>query len=366
MQSTIKTSQLKYLQSLLNIDGSFNFSKKSKPSFLSTSFGVMIDFLKNDHLSFNKENILQYYKTGIDSNLNELIDPALKSKDIKGLHKLDYIQNQITYFSLIAMDVLDYQAPEIANGASDFENMESIEKWFNHLDLSHFWYESNKIMFLLYFLFYVEKYADSNKAEEAKKKIEEIIFLLTKTQDINTGFWGTNLNGNDLYDGCFGAAHIYIFYDYLNLEIPYVEKVIDHTLKLHHSNGLMKSKHGGACEDYDAIDIYLRCLNQTDYRTNEIFDILYKMRQIIKASQNNDGGFSYKIEDSISKNFFYNNILQRSYTYSGWKLMETPSFKSDLWATWFRSLSINVIDYLLDKKEDFNSYNLPAWGFVKK
>jgi hypothetical protein len=296
----------------------------------------------------------------------KLDDPKFNNKDLTGSHKVDYIKGQITYFSLIALDVLGYQVTNLGEIENFLKDNRKTEEWYKSLDLSHFWYESNKIMFLMYFFFYIQKYGYKNQSEIAKENIKLLIDLLNSTQDKQTGFWGTNLNGNNLYDGCFGSAHIYLFYDFLGIEIPNTKKIIDSTLKLHCGNGLVKHKHGGACEDYDAVDIYLRCLNQTDYRKSEVFDVLYKMRNVIKSSQNKDGGFPYRIAGNFLEQFIYNHLLKRTYTYSGWRIMKTKSFQSDLWATWFRNLSLKVIDYLLDEKENFNSYSLPAWGYIKK
>lgn len=364
MKNESDISVINYLNSLCNEDGSINFSKYSSSTFLSSSFGTMIHFLVNRNKSQNGDKTIGYFKTGIDPNF-KIRDPKLNKTDLGRAHNLDYIESQIAYFSMIALDSLGYQISQIPLVDKFFASGDNLKKWFNNLNFKRFWHESNKIMFVLYFFFYLKKYGNEQLTFQASKNISVLLNLLNNSQDPETGFWGTN-HTSDLYNSCFGAAHIYIFYDYLNMEIPFVEKIIDNTLKLHHANGLIKTKYGGACEDYNAIEIYLRCSNQTDYRRNEILEVLSKMKKIISGSQNNDGGYPYKIAHNIFQNFGFNNVLKREYTYSSWEKMKTLSFKSDLWATWFRLLSIKVINYLLEGNEEFNSYDLPAWGFIKK
>jgi hypothetical protein len=358
---------ISYLISSRKDDGSYKFSKSSESSLLSSSFGVMTDFLIRGKMGLrdSREDLIRYIADGIDLSKNRISDPLLSPQALVGNHKIDYLEGQITYFSLVALDVLGYHDSDINFSKIYFQDQNQLEKWFNSLDLSRFWYESNKIMFVLYFLFY-KCYYGSEKSNVSKDSIYLLIELLNRAQDKNTGFWGTNLNGNNLYDGCFGTAHLLLFYDYLDIEIPFIKKIIDNTIRLHNSNGLMRRKNGGACEDYDAIEIYLRCLNQTDYRKSEISSIILKMRDVINNSQNSDGGFSYKIEESKINNLIKSRIFPQYYLYSGWKLMETATYKSDMWATWFRTLSIKVIDYLLEGETDFNSYWLPAWGYIKK
>ncbi|MCK3683747.1 hypothetical protein [Maribellus sp. YY47] len=357
---------LDYLHTLKIEDEGYLFSKYSNATLLSTSFGVMVDYLLTGQAGTDASELKDYYSNRLDNGKGQVILTGFDSSQLTGGHKADYVEMQLSYFSLIAADTLGVRLSGIDYVTNFLNDETKLEDWFYSLDLSQFWYESNKIMFILYFLFYQEKYGEGDLSARAGSLIPEFINLLNKNQDKNTGFWGTNLNNNDLYDGCFGAAHIYFFYDYLGAEIQYVNKIIDNTLLLHNEKGLLKSKYGGACEDYDAIDIYLRCLKQTDYRKQEIFDILGKMRSTIGKSQNPDGGFSYRITDSFLRKTVFSHILKREYSYSGWDRMKTLSFQPDLWATWFRALSLKVIDLILENRKDFYSYNLPAWGYINK
>ncbi|MFV0377203.1 MAG: hypothetical protein ACK5JD_07865 [Mangrovibacterium sp.] len=360
----MNTSQLSaYLSAQRNADGSFNFSDSSKASFLATSFGVMTDFLLNgaDKLDY-REDTISYLNSGFGAK-GGFADPAFNISELTGTHQADYMKAQIAYFSLIAADVLGNRHPGAELIFSLKEENISLDAWFAGLDLGHFWYESNKIMFMLYFLFYEWHYTGSEKAMDM---IKQLMNLLNQSQDPSTGFWGTDKNGNNLLDGCFGTAHVLLFYDFLDMEIPYAQKMIDNTLGLHHPNGLIRRKNGGACEDYDAIEIYLRCARQTNYRKADIERELVKMKGLISGAQASNGGFAYKIEESGLKRLVKSTLMPQHYTYSGWARMKTCTYKSDLWGTWFRVLSLKVIDYLLEGKTDFHSYWLPAWGYIKK
>lgn len=358
-----KDKLLSYLNNLQNKDSSMNFSAHTASTFLSTSFGIMVHYLLGENNRLDNKLLEEYY--GIENtNSANIIDPSFNANDLIGIHKSDYVINQINYFSLVALDVIGIRFKNVPTVMTYLDNPGQLEAWFNSLNLSTFWYESNNIMFILYYFFYTVQHGSDNQALKAKESISIIMGLLNRTQDSQTGYWGTNLNNRNLLDGCFGAAHIYLFYDYLGHEIPYIKKIVDSTLSLHNKNGLLGSRYGGACEDYDAIEIYLRCLNQTDYRKNEIANKLVQMHEIISSSQNRDGGFSYRISESKLRRNIYSYIIKKEYLYSGWGKMKTNSFRSDIWATWFRILSLTVIEKIIENKGDFCSYSLPAWGYI--
>jgi len=170
-----------------------------------------------------------------------------------------------------------------------------------------------------------------------------------------------------LENGMFGASHIYLYYDFHGREINYKDKIVDNIIKLQNSYGLFGSKLGGACEDYDAIEILSTMLKHSNYKYDVIKEIIYKTYSIIQKNQNTDGGFSYNIDnrsiierlkDKIARNEYY-------YSYSGWDKMRSNSFKSDLWGTYFRVLTIAKIERMLGigRSDKYKFYSLPGWGY---
>jgi hypothetical protein len=351
----------RFLLSLFDVQSClFKFSEKSNTTLLSTDFAMLTMFLlgKSDEIiNLNILKTISEYKTNIDTFTDKLYDP-----NIERFHKPDYIINQSTFFTLIALDQLGHTFNKL-NFLEDYLNPNNVHGWFKSLNWSAFWYESNNIMFKLYFYTYAIKYSNENDKQKAQECIELAFEILNKKQDRNTGFWGTDLNNNNVIDGCFGAAHIYLFYDFFGKEIQYKEKIIDNTLSLHSSNGLLLTNEGGACEDYDAVEIYLRLLNQTDYRKKDIINRIEQISDVIKRNQEPDGGFPYRI--SKKKFGFFKQKKEDIYRYSSWELMEARLYYSDTWATYFRLLTIAAIDQILSKQNKwFQSYSLPGWGHV--
>lgn len=340
--------------------GFFSFSKYSNPTLLSTDFAIMSLYLINGLERIDNKLIIKDLLR-LKTPENSFIDFQYNQSMERG-HKPDYILNQYTFFTLIALDQLGVTYEKL-HFFDVFLDHNKLKEWLNSLNWSNFWYESNKIMFWLFFLSYIHKYGNDLDKLKAEEIVDIIFEILNKKQDKNTGFWGTNLNNNNLVDGCFGAAHILLFYEYYKREIPYKKEIIDNTLALHSKNGLVLNNEGGACEDYDVVEIYLRVLEQTDYRRNEVVNKIEQMKRTIISNQESDGGFPYLIGNRKYGIFKQKN--NNVYRYSSWELMETKLYYSDTWATYFRILTVAIIDYILKIEiYKFQTYNLPGWGYI--
>ena len=355
----------RYIDSMrLKEEGSFRFSKNANTTILSSSFALSTLYLLEGGAIAEEYIDSKTYLRTQRTEKGYFLDKNFIAEDTTGSHKQEYILSQFTYFTMIALDMLGDSVPGLPFVDEKYGNQAKLEEWIRAQDFSRFWYSSNELMFVLYFLSYILKYSQKNHKDEAEQQLQLFFSILNSKQDPETGYWGTDLNNGNLLDGCYGSAHIYLFYDYYKREIPYVKQIIVNTLTLHAENGLLGNKYGGACEDYDAIDIYLRCMKQTDYRKGDVVNMLEKMRKVIGESQHRNGGFPYRIsQNSIRRSFKI--AMKRSYMYSGWTKMETIAYEPDLWATWFRSLSLKVIDYMIDEKDEFYSYHLPAWGYIR-
>lgn len=354
-----------YIRSRLREEGNtFNFSRRVPATLLSTDFALNTLFLLEGRKGTDEFLPGREYLHACRTDQDYFMDPGFHMEETSGSHSLDYIRNQFTYFTLIALDMSGILVRDPAFFYEHYSDAEKLSAWIEGMDFSKFWYNSNKLMFVLYYLSYIIKHSKKADTAGMEQLLDRYFAILNEKQDKNTGYWGTDLNQGNLYDGCYGSAHLYLFYDYYKREIPHVEKIIDNTLKLHASNGLLGNKYGGACEDYDAIDIYLRCLNQTDHRKGDVINMLEKMRKVIGESQHRSGGFPYRISQDPLRRMI-KIAMKRSYMYSGWRKMETIAYEPDLWATWFRTLSLKVIDYMIDGNEEFNSYHLPAWGYIR-
>jgi len=349
---------MKYFNKIITENG-FKFSEYSNQTILSTSFVVLTKHLLKEEIE-NKEKIINYLLSSrnsegyfIDSNYKYHKHPE---------HNAAYVIPQFTFFALLALDVLGVKTKELSF-LNSF-NHEILEKELNKSLEKNFWATSNELMFLMYFLTYSLEYLNVDK-EEYRSYMDKIFLFLNKNQNTDNGFWGNNITTNSIYAKAYGAAHIYLFYDFFNKEISYSNKIIDSCLKMHSKNGLIQSLEGGACEDYDIIEIYYRCLKQTDYRKEEVFEKLHMMKRTLISDVKRDNSFSYKkYPESKVYKYFDKKILAQKYKYSSWDYMETPVYLSDTWGTFFRHLGLKLVDNMLEGKTEYNSSNLPGWGYI--
>ena len=340
--------------------GLYKFHRNGNATLLSTNFAVMTKYLFGQTYDPRvKERIIGAMLEHKMED-NSFIDRQFDSS-VERYHKPDYIISQFTFFTLIALDHMNYRLSSLCF-FNKYLDPKEIKKWFKQLDWKRFWYESNKIMFFIYFYAYILAYGVDSEKRKAEECIELVFTILNAKQDKNTGYWGTDLNGSDLVDGCFGAAHILLFYDYFNRDIQYMETIIDSTLSLHAQNSLILGLEGGACEDYDAVELYLRVLKHTDYRKQDIINHMEIMREVVIKKQNGNGGFPYRFWHK--NNLFQLKPPETSYMYSSWDVMESRIYYPDLWGTFFRLLTVAAIEKILEYKNDYQSYHLPGWGYL--
>ena len=189
----------------------------------------------------------------------------------------------------------------------------------------------------------------------------QLIFAVTLS-----GFWGIK-DGASLENGMFGASHIYLYYVFHNRKIKFTENIIESVTGLQNSYGLFGSKFGGACEDYDGIEILSRLIKHRDYMSDPVRKVVQKTYEMILKYQNSDGGFPYNIDTRSFLRKLRDTFKRKKYfyKYSGWKKMISSCFQSDLWATYFRTLTIAKIETMLKINENkkYRFYSLPGWGY---
>lgn len=339
----------------------FGFFENGDSTILSTSFGVQLNFLLDSLLNYPVDRICISLKKQQDSKTGLFIDDNFDIKQTVGFEE-EYIFWQFTYFATIVLDMLGEKPQYSFNFLTDLKIRKSLEKWLKNQDYRNFWHSSNKIMFLFYFLTYEQERENLGNSEI----INCLFDLLDSKQNAYSGFWGTQ-NGTSLENGMCGSSHIYLFYDFHGREISYKDKIVDNVIKLQNSYGLFGSKFGGACEDYDAIEILSIVLKHTDYKKDVVRKIAYKTYDVIWKSQNKDGGFSCSIDNRSILEKLKDKIDHKDYyyEYSGWNKMRSNRFKSDLWGTYFRVLTIAKIEKMLgiDSNNKYKFYSLPGWGY---
>lgn len=370
MNHTSRQQTLDFIQGLSRPEGGVCFSQFAPDTILSTDFAVFTLFILGEAAALEEmKGRVHAYLTAARREDGLFLDPRYSPADIKGPHQADYLTGQFTCYTLMALDMLGVRYNALPFVEPMLEERQSYH-WFDGLEWSRFWYESNKIMFHLYFLAYLLKYGDPALTPRIRAEVDNAIDLLNDKQDPVTGLWGTDLNGGDIADGAYGAAHILLFYQYFNRPIPRPRRILESCLGLHAQNGLAGGPEGGACEDYDLVEVYLRLLPQIPERKGQVTNVLAKMRTAIDNARSPEGGYPYRIPRANR------GVLTRlrsllpapwrvpTYRYSSWPRMRTPVHQPDLWATFFRLLTLQVIDHIVDGVPFARSYALPGWGYL--
>jgi len=350
----------RYIESLKCPDG-YRFSAFSGSTLLSTSFAILTKHLLAMNLS--EDSGLTHVFLSQKNDDDYFVDKKYSYCE-HALHGPAYVVPQFTFFSLGALDILGCRLQEL-KFLENYIGEAKIQQVLDACFARNFWVSSNSLMFMLYFLAYAEKYLAVHDSLP-RTSVDAVFAALIKKQNRENGFWGSFETTPQIHHQAYATAHLLLFFDYYKKEIPRVEKIIDTSLKLHVHNGLVETASGGACEDYNLVDIYLRTSRQTDYRKGEILDVLMKMKESIIASQEACGGFPYRKPGKIYfwQRSQHTRIRSATYRYSSWAEMETFAYRSDIWATFFRVLAVTAIDSMAGRHCSAHSARLPCWGFI--
>ena len=382
-----------FIMSLRDSDSSFVLQKKfNQSTLMSSAFSLLTLELIGCIESLNSQAYVNPFLQNQDKASGLIIDPKLifEKSSLEDPEK-NYIHYQTTAFSLSAIDALGY-TPKYSLAFLDyFRDKKNINKYFENIDWSNPWHESNKIMFLLQFFSYE---LIRLKDESARKYIDQILDLLDKYQDSNTGLWGTQY-GASSFSAMAAGYHFLMFYQHFNREIRFKQLVVESVCDLQMKDGLFHPfGGGGACEDMDAIDVLVKSMSENESKP---LRCLERSHFALTNNFNSDGGFCWAKRPTfplffglgylnpLANLFSYdmckwvikNNILgsfipflreKSTYSYSNWNQMKYDIGLSDSWSTWFRLLSLATIEdkipSLKQHNIDFKFRSLPSIGCI--
>ena len=159
------------------------------------------------------------------------------------------------------------------------------------------WFEGNNILFVGQMLIYlrdVERYSGADDA------LRLWFAWLDSAADISTGLWGTDGYCSRV-EAVYGGYHQLLVYYHENHPLPNVRGLVDTVLALQHEDGGFNPYgNAGACEDVDSVDILVNCYKRIDYRRPEVRSALRRCLHHILATQNEDGGFPYNLDQPQS------------------------------------------------------------------
>lgn len=248
----------------------------------------------------------------------------------------------------IAIERLGIKAKYSLKYVTPFYKSEILRTLFDALDWTHPWQSSNLVMNIGVALFY-ERERFNNK--EAGKAVEVLQKWLMDHIRADCGMWGEgNLKSKSFqYALIRGAYHMYSFLIYDNIDFPYKEKAIDFILKCQNKYGGYDFRaNSSACEDIDAIEPLIRLsLLTPGYRYAEIRSSISNSLQWVVQNQRDDGGCVFRLGEL----FDYGNVN-----------MMSDKNESNLFATWFRTLSVcYMYDFLLGNVREY--VDIPGYEY---
>lgn len=208
--------------------------------------------------------------------------------------------------------------------------------------------DDNKVFNLGVALQFQRDYFNDNNAEQTLNKLYEFLEAHINSE---TGSWGNiDITNKEEYSRIQQIAyHLYVLWLYDNREILYPNKLIDLCLNNQTEIGSFNANLvGSACTDIDCIFLLNKLSKITDYRNQDIKKSLQKAFPWVLTNQNTDGGFVFKRNEP----FIY-----------GENALSSKKNESNMFATWFRSLSIAYICDTLNISNSFNLSRCPGYQF---
>jgi len=236
----------------------------------------------------------------------------------------------LTFHAVMALACLGGVADNAFKFLESFKNDDFIESWLNDMHITQYPSPQMNVHLPLCVVALLQYARDYQGMEWANSSVRKIIGLLDLQQDPKTGCWCTGNGRSDLInEGVKIAYHLWVFYFYDKYLVKHLEVAIDSLLSTQNKfGGFDYSANSSACDDIDSIDPLCRMTKLTQYRKNDIKNALYRAVPWVLANMNQDGGFVFKRGES----FQY-----------GHEKMYSGMDESNMFATWFRTLSLAYI-----------------------
>jgi hypothetical protein len=321
-------------------------SDSDQPLAYCSSYGAMARHLCGDLKNADSSEIQAWaqYLQSFQCDDGLFRDPAFGLPD--DLSNVEFAPNagwdggiagwgwwHMTNHILCALDSLGAVAENPLRVLEPFYKGEIVlEEWLSERDWNVSWAVGNEILNLGTFLLYARDYQNEDRAADL---IVRLFDWLDGYQDDETGYWGTDCHSRagKLHAMC-GAYHEIILYFYDKRPVLKKERMVDTTLSLQDeaSGGFALDGTSGACEDIDAAFILINSFFRQDYRRDDIKASMARVLGTVIEHQNPDGGLVYR--------------RGTPYTY-GHDMMSSGADQSCLFPTWFRLLSVAIINQIV-------------------
>jgi hypothetical protein len=235
---------------------------------------------------------------------------------------------------------------------------------------------SNEIMALGTILYRVDNHSGSNN-------LLNLSNWLLRHNTFKNGLWESADNKNlGLINSAAATFHYLPLFLHLKKPIPSSRRYIEYAKKLYMKNGFFSAPNGYACIDYDVVYMIFYCVVnfRKDLKRDELDWITFALSSHLKnlhGLQNTDGGFAeYGYGTDFFTAFFnsaerlVSNKCINSFVWNLKKIARQSLFKdkisfsnsvihcgskmneSNIFATWFRLITIEAIEVTLGLVED--------------
>jgi prenyltransferase beta subunit len=296
------------------------------------------DSWSNYILSFQKENGL-------------FIDDYLESPLSNKIHYWGWFH--LLPHLIIALDYLDIKPKYDFKFLYDIFEQDTVEEWLDSRD----WKEnylavSNEIMNITVLLQYSRDTFNNELGKEYADRI--LLWLKTNQIDKKTGLWGnkTSRSSLDISKAVKTAYHfipMFVFDD--DLEGINIDNIIKYTLQTQNSFGT----YGpccltDGCEDIDSLYLLTQLPITNEFKSDVESSVKIFFDKVF-TNMNDDGGFVFQ--------------RLRPFQYADSKLKSNID-ESNMFGTWFRTLSIAYACQYLNIENDFKFSNVSGYQFLKE
>ena len=267
----------------------------------------------------------------------------------------------LTCHVLTALGCLGHIAEKPLLFLNPYKDKDKLTEWLSRLDFGErVAWTGNEIMNIGTLLQYARDFHGDGRAGEAVQVLLE--WLSSHHINLESGVWGS-LDVSDpkrRSEAVQAAYHWWPLFFYDNYPVPYMERAIDTVLQTQNpSGGFGWGIHNprepycsSACEDIDSIDPLVRMSRMTAYRQSDVTDALIRAQTHVLSNQMPDGGFVF----FKGGDFGYRH-----------KQLFGPADTGAMFPTWFRVLSLALLDtYLCEMNDTDSPYiftNCPGFQF---
>ena len=372
--SEIRDKYLDFINQCRISDDEFSFTKNTEMSPFALCFAIFGINLLNER-KLIEENKFKWAMT-IKENLDK--EKYICSKKSQSLvNSKSYLQ--LLSFSLSALNITGLlETIDLRENVLFLKKFKMHDLLINIGALRGVPGSGNFAMFYYIVFYYLKNFLNL----EVDNELSEWIRL--HSQNINKhGFWGKNKNISHLQFQ--NGYHQYEIFNFLKIKKNYFNRAADNVLELSDNFGHFAPYiGGGSCYDYDAIYLIFN-----SNRRDESAQIIGKTYNSILSAQNQDGGFaeSKKIRP-LNINYFI-EFLSHIKNSSGavrrerirqfltlmrfkhnkiethWSKIPRGWNESNLWDSWFRMMTISLIDIIKNRnnKKNWGFINFPGIGF---